>query len=128
MLSSLVTPKIQLPGGFKLTPCLITFKVIVRFTWGTFFKVTLEMIVDVVCLSISASVVPQKFEITEVTEDDLVRVSIELGYVRAKLEEYNTFLEMRDGNLLVDGVKTLNVVCDAFNGMYNLTKFSFATS
>ena len=88
------------------------------------------MFVDVVCLSISASIVPQKFEITEVTEDDWawVRVSIELGYVRAKLEEYNTFLEMRDGNLLVDGVKTLNVVCDAFNGMHNLTKFSFATS
>ena len=86
------------------------------------------MFVDVVCLSISASIVPQKFEITEVTEDDLVCVSIELGYVRAKLEEYNTFLEMRDGNLLVDGIKTLNVACDAFNGMHNLTKFSFATS
>ena len=68
--------------------------------------------------------------ITDVAEDDWVQVEIpiQLWDIRGKLEEYNTFLEMRDCSLLVDGIKTLNPVCDVVNGFHNFTEFGVATS
>ena len=79
-------------------------------------------------LSISDSTVPKKFKITKVAEDDWIQGPVQLWDIRAKLEEYNTFLEMNDCSLLVDGIKTLNPACNVVNGLQNFAEVSFATS
>ena len=80
--------------------------------------------VIVVCLSVTATFIPNEFLVTKVTEYDQVkdqfRVSIKLWYpIRVKLmtKAICTFLENVESSLLEEGVENFNFFSDIFNVM-----------
>ena len=73
------------------------------------------MFIDIVCLSVTNTFIPNEILVAKVTENDRVRVSIKLwDLVRAKLmpKAICTFLENVDSNLLVGGVESFYFLSD----------------
>ena len=71
-------------------------------------------------MSVRNTFIPNKILVTKVTENDQVRVSINMWYlVRAKLmsEAICTFLENVNSSLLVEGVENFYFLSDLFDVM-----------
>ena len=111
-------PKVQLLRGFEPTSRPVTSEVIFGFRRRYLFKFTSEMSIDVVCLPVTNTFIPNEFLVTEVTENNQVIVSIKLWYlVSAKLRPKAIYriLENVDSSLLVGGVENFYFLGDIFN-------------